>query len=57
MSRKHLSPIALTFGVALLLSGCSSIDWEHSGQLLLDSLCDSSSHCSYDGDGDPYTRL
>ncbi|MGY8996480.1 MAG: hypothetical protein ACKVH7_08575 [Alphaproteobacteria bacterium] len=57
MSRKHLSPIALTFGAALLLAGCSSFDWERSGQLWLGSLCDSSSHCSNDSDGDPYTRL
>ena len=57
MSRKHLSPIALTFGAALLLAGCSSFDWERSGQLWLGSLCDSSSHCSNYSDGDPYTRL
>lgn len=57
MSRMRRVPLALTFAAALLVSGCSSIDWERTGQLWLGSLCDSSSHCSYDGDGDPYTRL
>ncbi len=57
MSRMRRVPLALTFAAALLVSGCSSIDWERTGQLWLGSLCDSSSHCSYDGDGEPYTRL
>ncbi len=57
MSRRHILTLSLTFSAALLLSGCSSIDWERTGQMWLGSLCDFSSHCSYDGDGDPYTRL
>jgi hypothetical protein len=57
MSRQRLSTLVLTFSAALLLSSCASVDWKKSGQMWLGSLCDSSSHCSYDGDGDPYTRL
>tara|TARA_B100000676_G_scaffold312211_1_gene385324 strand:+ start:3382 stop:3546 length:165 start_codon:yes stop_codon:yes gene_type:complete len=40
----------------LLLSGCASIDWQRTGQAWLGSLCDAASECSYDADGDPYTR-
>lgn len=57
MSRQRLSTLVLTFSAALLLSSCASVDWKKSGQMWLGSLCDSSGHCSYDGDGDPYTRL
>ena len=41
--------------LALMLSGCLTIDWEKTGQLWLGSLCDGYSKCSYDADGDPYT--
>jgi len=53
MNRATLMALACA---GLLLSACESIDWERTGQLWLGSLCDAASECSYDGDGDPYTR-
>ena len=56
MSIRRGRSVTALLTTAVMLTGCSAIDWERSGQLLLGSLCEAASHCSYDGDGDPYTR-
>lgn len=53
---RRLTVAMLLPALAPLLSACVEIDWERTGQLWLGSLCDGVSHCSYDADGDPYTR-
>jgi hypothetical protein len=55
-ARAALIPVVLMAG-GLALAGCSVIDWERTGQLWLGAACDAASqHCSWDADGDPYTR-
>lgn len=56
MNLPGLARAASLLAAALLLSACVEIDWHRTGQLWLGSLCDGVSQCSYDGDGDPYTR-
>ena len=52
---KSLLSIVSVVAMALMLSGCLTIDWKKTGELWLGALCDGVSHCSYDADGDPYT--
>ena len=56
MRLRRAHPAAFLLLAAGLLAGCAEIDWHRTGQLWLGSLCDGVSQCSYDGDGDPYTR-
>jgi hypothetical protein len=57
--RRHL-PLALAFAATLALSACAGsdgiIDWHRTAQLWAGSLCDAVSQCTWDADGDPYTR-